>query len=137
MALQLDGLVPLLQVFDMPEAVAFYRDVLGFEMVEHSPEVEAAEGRFFHWCWLRRGSAELMLNTLYDAGERPPIRDPMRAERLGDICLYMGSPDVDAAHLWLVSNGVECDPPVVTGYGMKQLYFRDRDGYGLCIQMRA
>ena len=33
MSLQLEGFVPLIQVFDMPPAVAFYRDVLGFELV--------------------------------------------------------------------------------------------------------
>ena len=75
MTIQIDGLVPLLSVFDMPEAVAFYRDVLGFEIVSHSPEIEAAAGRYFHWCWLKRGSAELMLNTMHDANARPPARD--------------------------------------------------------------
>jgi hypothetical protein len=25
-------------------------------------------------------------------------------------------------------------PPVVTGYGMKQLYLKDPDGYEICLQ---
>ncbi len=33
MSLRLAGLTPLLQVFDMNEAVRFYRDLLGFEIV--------------------------------------------------------------------------------------------------------
>ena len=39
------GLTPLIGVFDMPRALAFYRDVLGFAVVSASPEVETAEGR--------------------------------------------------------------------------------------------
>jgi glyoxylase I family protein len=49
------GLTPLIGVFDMPRAVAFYRDALGFAVVSASPEVETAEGRFSHWMWLRFG----------------------------------------------------------------------------------
>ena len=65
------GLTPLIGVFDMLKSLAFYRDILGFEIVSASPEVETAEGRFSHWMWLRFGSAELMLNTQYDSDERP------------------------------------------------------------------
>ena len=36
MALDIHGIAPLLQVFDMPVAVRFYRDVLGFELVQTS-----------------------------------------------------------------------------------------------------
>src|SRR5260370_22518561 len=39
------GLTPLLDVLDMPSALAFYRDVLGFAVVSASPEVETSEGR--------------------------------------------------------------------------------------------
>lgn len=65
------GLTPLIGVFDMPRALAFYRDLLGFAVVSASPEVETAEGRFSHWMWLRFGGAEIMLNTQYDSNERP------------------------------------------------------------------
>jgi glyoxylase I family protein len=61
------GLTPLIGVFDMPRALAFYRDVLGFAVVSASPEVETAEGRFSHWMWLRFGGAENV------GGPRPTI----------------------------------------------------------------
>ena len=38
MALDTNGIAPLFQVYDMPEALAFYRDVLGFEVVSASPD---------------------------------------------------------------------------------------------------
>lgn len=137
--MELQGLVPLLQVFDMNESLAFYREVLGFEIVEHSPEIEAAEGRYFHWCWLRHGTAELMLNTLHDANERPPARDPARTARLGDdVCLYIGCPDVDTAWEELQAKGVaSARAPVVTPYGAKQLMLGDPDGYAICLQWGA
>jgi len=65
------GLTPLIGVFDMPKSLAFYRDLIGFEVVSASPEVETREGRFSHWMWLRFGAADLMLNTQYDSNERP------------------------------------------------------------------
>jgi catechol 2,3-dioxygenase-like lactoylglutathione lyase family enzyme len=37
MAPKLRGVSPLLQVYDMPTSVRFYRDQLGFEIVSHSP----------------------------------------------------------------------------------------------------
>lgn len=36
MALDIHGIAPLLQVFDMPTSIHFYRDVLGFEIVQTS-----------------------------------------------------------------------------------------------------
>ena len=63
MALDVRGLTPLLQVYDMPTSVRFYRDVLGFEVAATSPML--GEDRF-HWALLRLGDAELMLNTAYE-----------------------------------------------------------------------
>lgn len=138
--MQLQGLVPLLQVFDMNESLAFYREGLGFELIDHSPEIEAAEGRYFHWCWLRHGGGgEVMLNTLHDANERPPARNPERTARLADdLCLYIGCPDLDGAWAELQDRGVaSARAPVVTPYGMRQLHLADPDGYALCLQWRA
>lgn len=137
MALQVTGLCPLIQVFDMVESVRFYCELLGFEVVEASAEVETPEGRFFHWCWLRLGPAQLMLNTAYDAGDRPPVRDMGRHAAHADTGLFFGCADVDAVHAGLVARGLALDPPKVTGYGMKQLYLRDPDGYELCFQAPA
>ena len=61
MAVAVGGMAPLLQVYDMKAALAFYRDALGFEIVQASDEVVTPEGRFSHWCWLKLGGAHLML----------------------------------------------------------------------------
>ncbi len=137
MPLQLAGLTPLLQVFDMNAAVRFYRDVLGFELVSASPEIEAAEGRYFHWCWLRLGPVEVMLNTAYDANERPPARDEARWRGHEDAGLFLGCPDVDAAHAHLVAQGIDAEAPSVAPYGLKRFTVRDPDGYPLTFQELA
>jgi glyoxylase I family protein len=134
MTVQSTGLTPLIQVYDMPEAIDFYCGTLGFEIGASSPEVEAPEGRYFHWAWLRLGGADLMLNTAYDEGERPEARDQGRSSGHGDTCLFIACPDVDAAFEHLRAKGVELDPPRVAPYGMKQLHLTDPDGYGICLQ---
>ena len=37
MGIAVRGVCPLLEVFDMPTSIRFYRDVLGFEVVEAAP----------------------------------------------------------------------------------------------------
>ena len=73
MPIKVQGLTPLIEVFDMPTSVAFYRDVIGFEVV-----MQSSPGDNFNWRLLRMGDAELMLNTAYDADERPAAPDPAR-----------------------------------------------------------
>jgi catechol 2,3-dioxygenase-like lactoylglutathione lyase family enzyme len=128
------GLCPLIQVFDMNASIAFYCGQLGFEIVQDSGEVDTPEGRFFHWCWLRLGGADLMLNTAYDEGERPAVRDPARQQAHGDTCLYFDSPDVDGVAAALRSKGIKVEGPRDAPYGMRQLGLSDPDGYQLCFQ---
>lgn len=126
------GVAPLLQVYDMPEAVRFYRDVLGFEVVNRSGEGDASD-----WYLLSRNGAELMLNTMYEAENRPAQPDGRRAAAHADICLYFACRDLDAAYEHLRNSGVRVDPPRVAPYGMRQLSFLDPDGYGICLQWPA
>ncbi len=134
MAVDIQGLAPLLQVFDMPVSVAFYRDVLGFDLVGHSPFY--GDG-LFHWAMLKLGDAVIMLNTAYDEGERPAEPDPKRIAAHDDTGLYLGCADVDLAYQQLLANGISVRPPQVVPYGMKQLHLHDPDGYAICLQWTA
>jgi catechol 2,3-dioxygenase-like lactoylglutathione lyase family enzyme len=129
---KLEGLCPLIQVFDMPRSLAFYRDLLGFEIVQQAPPGDSCD-----WVWLRSGSAELMLNTMYEAARRPAEADSLRMTAHGDTVLFVGAPDVDAVYSYLRSNGVAVNEPVIRDYGMKQLSLEDPDGYGICFQWPA
>jgi catechol 2,3-dioxygenase-like lactoylglutathione lyase family enzyme len=133
MSIDVRGVCVLLQVFDMPTSVRFYRDVLGFEVVQTS----VREGDQFDWGMLRLGEATLMLNTAYEQEYRPPQPDKALVAGHGDTCLYFGCPDLDAAYRHLLDHGVDVEEPKVAPYGMKQLYLRDPDGYGLCFQWPA
>lgn len=135
MPIDIRGLCPLLQVFDMPTSIRFYRDILGFAVVENA-ELRAPDE--FGWCLLRYADGtEIMLNTAYDYGERPEAPDPDRVAGHGDTCLYFGCPDVGAAFQQLRDKVLEIQPPKVAWYGMKQLYLQDPDGFGLCLQWKA
>jgi catechol 2,3-dioxygenase-like lactoylglutathione lyase family enzyme len=134
MALKVQGLCPLLQVFDMPTAVHFYRDLLGFEIVDHSPPRSPDD---FDWCWLRLNDAELMLNTAYEFDSRPSTPDPARLAAHDVTSLFIGCPDVEEAYRQLRAQGLDIKEPKIAPYGMKQLYLKDPDGYGLCFQWKA
>jgi glyoxylase I family protein len=125
------GLTPLIGVFDMPKALAFYRDILGFTVVSASPEVETAEGRFFHWMWLRFGEAEIMLNTQYDSNEQPP-HPPAKTSK--DVVFYIGCSDVELAHQELTKRGLQAERPTVAPYRLKLFSVEDPDGYTLVFQ---
>lgn len=133
MAIEVRGLAPLLQVFDMPTSITFYRDVLGFGIVGTDGKVVP----YNDWVMLELDSVQLMLNTAYEADARPPEPDRMRIAGHDDTCIYFGCPDVDAAYASLREKGVNLDPPKVARYGMKQLYLHDPDGFALCFQWRT
>lgn len=129
MALEISGMAPLIQVFNMPRSLGFYRDILGFEVVQDS-----GGGDDSSWVWLRLNCTDLMLNDQYEPDSVPDAPPPERTRWHGDTCLYLGCADPDTAYEYLRSKGVACEPPKVAPYGMKQLYVSDPDNYGLCFQ---
>ena len=132
MTIDIRGICPLLQVYDMPTSVHFYGDLLGFEVVSHSPLLPSGS---FHWALLRLNGSELMLNTAYEFDdERPVPPDTLRVAVHGDTSLYFGCPDLDEAYRQLRSLGLDVKEPKVAPYGMKQLNLIDPDGYHLCFQ---
>ena len=130
MNLRIGGFATLLQVFDMAASLAFYRDVLGFEVVSDVPDESQCD-----WAMLKLHGSELMLNTAYEADDRPTTPDATRIAAHADTALFFDCENVDAAFVTLQQRGVVTKPPVVTDYGMKQLYFNDPDGYVICLQM--
>jgi glyoxylase I family protein len=130
---EIKGVCPLIQVYDMATSLKFYCDVLGCEIVGKDNNTKAPN---HNWVWLRLQGADLMLNTAYDEGQRPPQPDARRAAAHDDTCLYFGAPDVDAVYLELSAKGLKLNPPKVAWYGMKQLYLHDPDGYGICFQWK-
>ena len=138
MEYRLQYLCPLIEVFDMRASLAFYRDLLGFEIVESAPPAERTRDDNFGWVWLRRDAADIMLNSAYDPdGPRPEAPDPVRATAHNDTGLYFGCPDVDAVYGRLRAQGAPVSPPRVASYGMRQVYVKDPDGFNVCFQWPA
>jgi glyoxylase I family protein len=134
MPVDIRGMCPLLFVFDMPTAIHFYRDVLGFTVKTTS---QPSRGDDVGWALLSFNGTELMLNTAYDDDERPAAPDPARVAAHSDTCLYFGCEDLDDTYKHLLANGLDVNEPKVAWYGMKQLYAKDPDGYAVCFQWPA
>src|SRR5437660_4874197 len=117
MGIDIRGMAPLLQVFDMPTSIAFYRDVLRFEVVTTSKP----RGEHFDWALLRLNGVELMLNTAYEEDARPPAPDPARIAAHDDTAIYFGCPSVDTAYASLRATGATSNEAKVANYGRMQL----------------
>jgi catechol 2,3-dioxygenase-like lactoylglutathione lyase family enzyme len=112
----------------MPVALGFYRDALGFEIVQAS-----GGGDDVDWVLLKLNGIELMLNTVYEKPGRPFEPDEQRVSAHADTSLYFGHPDIDMLYSYLLSKGLHLKQPQITGYGWKAIYLLDPDGYQLCF----
>jgi len=127
------GVAPLFQVFDMPKSIAFYRDVLGFEVVATSkPDKNDPD---CDWAMLKLGGATIMLNTRYERDKRPA--QPGSNSGHEDVTLYFGCPNVDEAYAEIRQKWANAKRPETAHYGMRQMYLTDPDGFSLCFQHPA
>jgi catechol 2,3-dioxygenase len=110
-----------LKVADLERAVAFYRDVLGFEVTERYGTEAAflAAGGYHH---------HIGLNTWESKGGSPP---PRRATGLFHLAiLYPSRATLAAALRRLLEAGVPLDGAADHGVS-EALYLRDPDGNGI------
>jgi catechol 2,3-dioxygenase-like lactoylglutathione lyase family enzyme len=132
MKVEAKSMTPLLQVFDMQRSLAFYRDILGFEVMGDS-----GNGDDSSWIWLQLNGIDLMLNDQYEPGRVPDAPPAERVRWHDDTCLYFACPEVDAAYEELKDKVPDLQPPKTAPYGMRQLKLKDPDGYGICFQRKA
>lgn len=125
-SIDLKGMAPLLQVYDVPTSIRFYRDILEFKVTQSS-----GTGDDVDWAMLERGDTCIMLNTRYEKPDRPANRDEARQSIHEDTALYFGCPDIANTYEILKKKGVRLEPPSITGYGFKAIYVRDPDGFEL------
>ena len=131
MAINVRGVTPLLEVFDMRRSVAFYRDVVGFEVLQ-----QAEPDGHLYWAMLKLGDAVLMLNARYEADAQPAAPDAKRAAGHADTELFFDCPDVEEAYRHLRDAGQAVEEPQTTHYGMRTVWVTDPDGFRLCFQQR-
>jgi uncharacterized glyoxalase superfamily protein PhnB len=109
--MKLNSLVPMLWTDDLDASIAFYRDLLGFECVNH------IEG----WAVLKKDAVELMLSL-------PNAHEPFdKIQFTGSFYFY---PDnVDALWQHLKDKAQVVYPLEDFDYGMREFAIRDNNGY--------
>src|SRR5438477_13214166 len=85
------SMAPLFQVYDMRKSVAWYCDVLGFEVTQK----HELDGHLY-WAMLKLGNAVIMLNSKYEDDQRPAT--PPNTPGHNDLTLYFSCSNVDAAY---------------------------------------
>ncbi len=120
MPARITNLRPMLAVTDLPRAVRFYVERLGFQC-------SAMHGNPPVWAEVERNGVAIMLNA-------PPRdcveRDVPRSARDYQI-YYLNSDDVVALHAEYRSRGVAVTDLRVAFYGMKEFEVRDPDNHWL------
>lgn len=126
--IKINAIVPLLQVFDMPCSLSFYRDKLGFTVMQQSPGGDNCD-----WVLLGLNQTELMLNTAYEKEQRPMTADIAKTIHHADTCLYFSCPDVEGAYKALLNLELKPSKPITTKYNFTAFELTDPDGYILCF----
>ena len=119
------GISPLFIVGDVPAALAFYRDRLGFEITFQGPSPDDV---FFGI--VRRGGAMIMLKQVGVDPVPNYTRDVNKGIARWDA--YVAAPDPDALAAEFASRNVEFSEPLTdTGDGLRGFELKDADGYVL------
>ena len=119
------GIAPLFIVKNVPAALAFYRDRLGFEVTFQGPEPDDI---FFGI--VQRGAAMLMFKAVGVEPVPNYTRDVKQGVARWDA--YVSVPDPDALAAEFASRQVEFSEPLQdTGDGLRGFELKDADGYVL------
>lgn len=120
-------IIPAIRVPDMREALAFYRDLLGFELEADEPSEQHNS--------LRRGSARLMLEVaadFYSDDYNAAIRQ--RTGTPSATTLYILATDLEELHARLVEAGVKVvDPMADRPWNQKDFTIEDHVGNWLTL----
>ena len=103
----------VLAVRDLEKSAAYYRDVLGFDVIWEKAD---------DWRLVQRDGVRVML------GHCPTDMEP---RELGSHSLfaYLEVDDVAALHAELAARGAVCSPPKDTHYGMREIVVTTVDGH--------
>ena len=126
----ISSISPFFIVADVPASLAFYRDMLGFEVTFRGP---TPEDEFFGI--VRREGATIMfkaLGVIVDGKEVlvEPVPNYKRKPAFSWDA-YLEVPDPDALAAEFASRGVRFAVPLTDGDGLRGFVIEDIDGYGL------
>jgi uncharacterized glyoxalase superfamily protein PhnB len=115
------GQIPMLPTDCIEETLAFYRDQLGFNLVDSHEEAGGLE-----WLRLRGGDAQVMFYSPMAVGD-----DSAHLEHPESMVVYLQVEGLDALHGHLQSAGEQVSPLRATFYGMNEFELVDPNGYTL------
>ena len=122
---EISGIAPFFIVNDVPTALAFYRDRLGFDVTFEGPEPDDI---FFGI--VRRGAAMIMFKAVGVDPVPNNTRDVQKGIARWDA--YLDVPDPDALAAESLSRSVEFSEPLKdTADGLRGFELKDADGYVL------
>lgn len=104
-----------LEVNNLEESVAFYRDLLGFEVSKHSPESEPPLAT------VQAGNLKISLAQHLET----------MLKRGRGVSFFIGVDDVDEYYTQLRAKSVEVYPPADEGWGGRFITLQDPDKYRL------
>jgi catechol 2,3-dioxygenase-like lactoylglutathione lyase family enzyme len=113
-------------VEDYDEAIRFFVDALGFELVEDEPAVTSKEGRPKRWVMVRPPGGQTGVLLAQADGDQQ--RAAVGEQFAGRVGLFLRVEDFDAQYERMVRAGVEfVEPPRDEPYGRVAI-FRDVAG---------
>lgn len=117
-------LTPNLMVEDVDAAVAYYRDVLGFALVQSVPEVSP-----FLWAMVSSGAVALMFEARTSLSQNLPA---FAAAPIGaTFTLYIDTDDADALYIRVKDRAQVVIAPNTAPYGRREFALIDPHGYVL------
>ena len=129
--MQLQQLIPMLNVADIETSLEFYRRSLGFEVV--SDPAAVADWR---WATIRSGRTELMLSESRHQASEPRVQDP-HTDTDWPAIYYFYPDDVVSLYAHVLAEGFEPTALAVTHYGMREFSLIDPDGHVLSFGQDA
>lgn len=122
--MEFKSLAPNLMVENVAQAMGWYRDTLGFEVVATVPDEQAPV-----WAMLRAGAVTLMLESRGSIEEGFPQFRGQAPSVTGS--LYMDVDDADALYAAVAGKARIVKEPHLTFYGAREFYIEDPNGYVL------
>jgi catechol 2,3-dioxygenase-like lactoylglutathione lyase family enzyme len=119
---EISGIAPFFIVKNVPAALSFYRDCLGFDITFQGP---SDDDIFFGI--VRRGAAMIMLKAVGVDPVPNYTRDIKRGIARWDAYLHVPDPDALAAEF--ASRNVELFQPVKDDEYLRGFEIKDADGY--------
>lgn len=123
MPMKLTRSATMLATGDMPETIAFYRDLLGFTLGD-----KFESSGVISWCEMKLGNAVLMFTQHETDTHAPGARDIFAQTA---IALYVTN--VEEIYEDLIAKNLPVSDLRVTFYGMKEFDLQDPTGYTLLI----